>query len=162
MTQNGTKTYREQQILNATPAQQIVMLYDGAIGFCLKAKAAIGEGDIQERHNANRRAMEIVNYLLDILDIEKGGDVAKRLYLIYTGLIRKLMDVDFKNDPRVCDDVIENLRTLRTSWAELAATPEGQGNAAPHAGTPAARVGVMPPKILKFEPEDKEAYRPLS
>ena len=120
MQQQNAKTYREQQILNASPAEQVVMLYDGAIGFSLKAKAAIEEGRIEDRYNFNRRAMEVVNYLQEILNIEQGGDVAKRLYMIYAQLLRKMMDVDFKNDPRVCDEVVESLRTLRESWAQLA------------------------------------------
>lgn len=137
MSQDLAQKYRQQQILGASPAQQIVMLYDGAIAHCQKAKLAIAEGRIQDRHNANRRTMEIVGYLLDILDLEKGGDVAKRLYVIYNGLLRRLMDVDFKNDPRICDEVADNLKVLRDSWAEVArqgtapAQAPGQGAGGP-------------------------------
>lgn len=156
MMNDHARKYRQQQILNASPAQQVVMLYDGAIGFCMKAKAAIGEGNIQERHNANRRAMEIVNYLLEILDLEKGGDVARRLYMIYTQLIRKLMDVDFKNDPRICDDVAENLRTLRASWAEIA--QQGlQGGTAQAGGAP----GPEQAKVVRAGTDEKPEYKPF-
>lgn len=117
------KQYQTQQILNATPAQQVVMMYDGAIKFCLRAKEAIEAGNIQERHNANKRAMEIVSYLMDILDLEKGGDVALRLQQIYSFLLRRLLEVDFRNDPRVCDEVITHLRTLRASWEKIGKQP---------------------------------------
>lgn len=150
------KQYRQQQILNASPAQQVVMLYDGAIGFCMKAKAAIGEGKIQERHNANRRAMEILGYLMDILDLEKGGDVAKRLYVIYTQLIRKLMDVDFRNDGAICDEVADHLRILRQSWATLA--EQGVTNAVAVPATPQAH---DPAKVVRVESDDKATdYKP--
>ena len=114
--------YQAQQILNATPAQQVVMMYDGALKFCQKAKEAIENGDIQGRHNANKRAMEIISYMLDILDLEKGGDVARRLQVIYSFLIRRLMEVDFRNDPRICDEVMVHLRTLRASWDRIGQT----------------------------------------
>lgn len=124
--------YKNQQILNATPAQQVVMLYDGALKFCQQAKDSIAKGDIQGRHNANKRAMEVVSYMLDILDIEKGGDVARRLQLIYAFLLRRLLEVDFRNDPRICDEVMEHLRILRSSWEKI-----GQGEAAPKSAKPA-------------------------
>lgn len=116
---NLAQQYQQQQIVNASPAEQVVMLYDGAIKFCGMAKDAIGEGDIQKRHNYNKRAMEVVSYLLDILDHEKGGEVAKRLQLIYAFLLRRLLEVDFRNDPRVCDEVAEHLRILRASWQKI-------------------------------------------
>lgn len=123
--------YRTQQIVNASPAQQVVMMYDGAIKFTQQAKEAIEQGEIQARHNANKRAMEVVSYMMDILDMDKGGDVAKRLQLIYTFLLRRMLEIDFKNDPRICDEVTEHLRTLRASWEKIAKTegiPAGTGN----------------------------------
>lgn len=134
--------YKNQQILNATPAQQVVMLYDGALKFCQQAKEAIAKGDIQARHNANKRAMEIVSYMLDILDIEKGGDVARRLQLIYAFLLRRLLEVDFRNDPRICDEVAEHLRILRASWEKL-----GQGEAAKAAAKPGAPEEAAAPRV---------------
>ncbi|MBI1308832.1 MAG: flagellar export chaperone FliS [Proteobacteria bacterium] len=117
---NLTHEYLRRQIENATPAQQLVLLYDGAIKFVLRAREAIGQGDIEGRYKANRRAMEIVGYLLEILDMEKGGEVAARLQRIYTFVLKKLMEVDFKNDTASCDEVVEHLRTLRASWYQLA------------------------------------------
>lgn len=115
----NAKHYQTQQILNASPAEQVVMMYDGALKFCQQAKECIGNGDIQGRHNANKRAMEVVSYMLDILDLEKGGDVALRLQTIYAFLLRRLLEVDFRNDPRICDEVMTHLRTLRASWSKL-------------------------------------------
>lgn len=115
-----TQEYLRQQIDQASPAQQIVMLYDGAIKFMLQAKEAIGRNDIQGRHNANRRVIEIVSYLIEILDVDKGGEVGSQLQRIYTFLLRRLMDVDFKNDPQICDEILEHLRILRSSWDQLA------------------------------------------
>lgn len=121
-----TQQYLRQQIASASPAQQLVLLYDGAIKFTLLARDAIMRGDIQARHNANRRAMEIVSYLLEILDTRQGGEVAERLQRIYSHLLQRLLDVDFSNNPAVCDEVLEHLRTLRASWDQLAR----QGSAA--------------------------------
>lgn len=127
--------YQSQQILNASAAEQVVMLYDGAIKFCLKAKEAIAEGNIQNRHNNNKRAMEIVSYLQDILDPVQGGDIAKRLQIIYTFLLRRLLEVDFRNDPRICDEVIEHLKVLRGSWEQIANQDRMRGGASSGEGS---------------------------
>lgn len=120
------RQYLQQQILNASPAQQIVMLYDHAIKFSTKARDAIAAGDIQERHNNNRRSMEIVSYLLEILDVQKGGDVAVRLQKIYSFLLKKHMEVDFRNDARICEEIIGHLKTLRGSWDAIARNDRAQ------------------------------------
>ncbi len=117
--QQQARRYLEQQIQNASPAQQIVLLYDGAIKFCRQAKAAIAAGDIEARCKANQRSMEIVSYLMSILDTEKGGEVGVRLMRIYGFLLTKMLDIDIKNDAAAADAVIEHLSILRQSWHQL-------------------------------------------
>lgn len=117
--QQQARRYLEQQIQNASPAQQIVLLYDGAIKFCRQAKAAIEAGDIQARCQANQRSMEIVSYLMSILNTDKGGEVGERLMRIYGFLLGKMLDIDMKNDPAAADAVIEHLSILRRAWADL-------------------------------------------
>lgn len=135
------RQYQQQQILNASAAQQVVMLYDGAIKFTMRAREAIAAGNIAERHQNNRRAMEIVMYLADILDVSKGGELAARLQRIYAYLIRRFMDVDFKNDGAVCDDIIGHLQALRGSWQAIARSEARPApDAAPAAAGPKSAV----------------------
>ena len=114
------RQYLEKQIQNASPAQQIVMLYDGAIKFILQARQAIEAKDIQARCNANQRAMEIIAYLLQILDIEKGEEIAARLHRIYAHVFQLLMKIDIENSTAAADEAVEHLKMLRTAWKELA------------------------------------------
>lgn len=120
MNKNAAQHYKEQQILNATPAERIVLLYNGAIKFLLKAKEAIDEQNVQERFNNNKRASDIIFYLQDTLDMEKGGEIATNLHRIYGYMLRRLIDVDMKNDKEAIDDVIEKLRELNASWQKIA------------------------------------------
>lgn len=120
-----TNEYLKAQIDGASPAQQLVMLYDGAIRFMGQAKEAISRNDVQARYNSNRRALEIVSYLLEILDMEKGGEVAQRLQRIYSFLIKKIMEVDFKNSAEACEEIMGHLRILRSGWNGVAQKPAG-------------------------------------
>jgi flagellar protein FliS len=131
------RQYLGQQIQNATQVQQVIMLYDGAIRFLLKAKQAIEEKDVLARHNHNRRAISILAYLMDILDLDKGGDAAQSLMRIYGALMHQMLQIDFKNDPVVVDEVIAHFQTLRKNWEELArqeAQQKQQSGATPASG----------------------------
>lgn len=114
------QTYKEQQILSASPAERVVLLYNGAIKFLLIAKAAIEKGDIQERYTNNKKAIDIIIYLQSTLDMDKGAEIAQNLYRIYGYMLNRLVDVDVKNDTEAVDDVVEKLKQLNTSWIEIA------------------------------------------
>lgn len=132
MNKNAAKHYQEQQILNATPAERIVLLYNGAIKFLLQAKVAIEEGNIQERFNNNKRACDIIFHLQATLDMEKGGEIAQNLFSLYGYMLRRLVEVDMKNEVEPIDDVVGKLRQLNASWQKIASgevVPDASGGA---------------------------------
>ena len=77
------RAYREGAILSAPPERFVVMLYDGARRFLHQASAAMRAEQIELTHNKLRRAEDIIIYLKDTLDLEKGGEIAVRLQAIY-------------------------------------------------------------------------------
>src|SRR5690606_24778670 len=103
---------------------------------------AIERGDIEARFKANKRATEIVYHLYMTLDLDRGGEVAANLKQLYEFALRKLPEVDFKNDVQAAQDVIGLLEPLRRSWHELAqqnqATAPGATPRPPAAGYGAA------------------------
>lgn len=127
--------YLQRQLEQASPAQAMLLLLDGAMKFTLQAKDAILRRDIQGRYNANRRTIEIVTFLLSQQD-ERQGEAAVRLIRIFGGLLTQLIKIDFENDPALCDAVVANLRQLRQGFASLqpssnvVAAPSSSGNTA--------------------------------
>ncbi len=148
MSQSAFRKYLTQQIMSASAARLVAMLHDKAITSLQEAVAAIEEGDVQARHNANRKAIDVIAHLWSTLDLEQGGEIAANLGRIYDYMIRRLADVDFKQDPEAAREVIALLDPLRKSWYELteidvametsaaAAPPPSSQDDAP-AGTPA-------------------------
>ena len=122
---NIAQQYLRQQIEQAGPVEQVLMLYDGAMKFLLQAKGAIERGDIQARCNANRRAMEITAYLLDMVNPETGGAAGKSLFGIYSSILRRMMQIDFENSMAMCDELIANYRALRNGIAQGLAQQQG-------------------------------------
>ncbi len=108
-----------------SPAQQIVMLYEGAIRFLKEAEAAIAAGDIERRHNNVKKAFDIVNALQCCLDFEKGGEVARSLDRFYSYVLQRMTRIDLTNDPSICAELIGMLDQMRASWAAIAAGAAG-------------------------------------
>jgi len=130
--QDAAQKYRSQQIITASPAKVVAMLYDRAVRALHDAIAAIEAGDIESRWRHNNMAIEIVTQLAMHLDMERGGKIAENLDSLYRFALRRLPDVDLYNDPVPAREVIGILDPLRQSWHELAkqnaqipSSPEG-------------------------------------
>lgn len=138
--------YGAQSVMTASPCELVAKLYAAAITNLRKAITAIEEGNIEERWRANRKAFDIIEHLTLTLNEEEGGEIAKNLSQLYTHAMRRLMDVDLKNDPAPALEVIELLEPLYRSWRELAqqtVTPT-TGNAYPTAPRPAPAPSEAP------------------
>lgn len=117
---NAAKEYLERQVQNSSPAERVVLAYDGAIRFLMNARRAVEENNIETRFINNKKAADIISYLMETLDMEKGGEIAENLRRIYFYMLRRLVEVDVKNSVEPIDDVIGQLKGLRASWEKLA------------------------------------------
>ena len=118
------------------PAQQIVLLYEGAIRRVKEAQSAVLARRINERCRAVQKATAIIEGLQSCLDHERGGEIARNLDQIYTHVTFRLQRINLTDDPTICDEVIARLDQLRGAWAQLAAgtaPPAAKGRATPAA-----------------------------
>ena len=106
--------------MTASPAKLVSMLYDKVTLSLKEAIAAIEAGEVEARWRANARAMEILTHMWSTLDAEKGGEIAQNLESLFSFMLARLHEVDFRNDPEPAREVIELLEPLRISWRELA------------------------------------------
>ncbi len=120
MTESASRQYQTQQIMTASPAMLVFMLFDKAISSLNAAVRAIAANDVQERWRNNKRAVEIISHLQKTLNMELGGEVAENLNRLYDFMHKLLSTVDPNNDPKPAEDVIKLLEPLRESWRELA------------------------------------------
>ena len=102
-------------------ANMIAMLYDGAIGQLAHARAAILAGAIEERWRHVRKAVAIVEGLQGSLDHAAGGEVAALLDRFYDYVGMRLVQIDLRNDPGICDELMARLGEVRASWRAIAA-----------------------------------------
>tara|TARA_R110000787_G_scaffold8843_20_gene30366 strand:- start:30 stop:479 length:450 start_codon:yes stop_codon:yes gene_type:complete len=136
--------YLNQQVMTASPARLVSMLYDKAISSLKEAIAAIEAGEIEARWKANAKALEIISHMWSTLDLEKGGEIAENLSNLFSFMLQRLPEVDFRNDPEPAREVIVLLEPLRDAWRELAR--KEQGGSTPQTA-PQQTGGTPPPHI---------------
>jgi flagellar secretion chaperone FliS len=122
----------------AAPAQQIVMLYESAIVRLRQARAAIEEGRIEERFRLVERVRAIVDALHGCLDFDNGGEIAVLLDRFYAHVSARLLTINLRNDPSICDELAARLSEMRDAWANIA-------RSSGHDATAAARRPVRAP-----------------
>jgi flagellar protein FliS len=118
------QSYLENQVKNAHPLDQVIMLYNKAIS-CLKiAKKAIEEGlknpeNVKKKAENLGKATEIIAYLQGSLNMEKGGEIAKNLNLIYDILISELVKANLEDNIEIITKSIESLENLKKAWEDI-------------------------------------------
>jgi flagellar secretion chaperone FliS len=91
------------------PAQQIVLLYEGAIRRIKEARHAIEARRVNDRWLAVRKATAIIEGLQSCLDHGRGGEIAHNLDRIYSHVVLRLQRINLTDDPAICDEVIARL-----------------------------------------------------
>jgi len=121
--------YRRGDVLAASPAQLVVLLYDGARRFLRQAGAAMADGDVERAHTTLRHAERIIRHLDATLDYEQGA-LPQRLHAIYGFCLRHLDAARLEQDPDKLEEVGELLGELRDAWsqaaAEIASVPQAR------------------------------------
>lgn len=115
----GSMNYSYDEIMGASQSHLIVMLYREALVALKASLVAIERGNIEMRYKTSAKATNILAHLYLTLDLERGGDIAKNLGQIYKYLLRRLPDVNLKNDPQPALEGARLLESLLNSWENL-------------------------------------------
>jgi flagellar protein FliS len=119
MTYNkALESYNQMNLNVDRPEKLILMLYEGALRFAHFAKKAIKEGDIEKKVHYIVKVSNIFIELINILDYEKGGDIAYYLNGLYTHQLKLLAKANAENKEEYLDDVIRVLKGLIEAWKE--------------------------------------------
>lgn len=110
--------YQDQQIQTASSEQLLLMLYDGVIRFLMIAKNSLQSGDVTKAHKYLIKAQHIITEFMSTLDLEIGGDVAKRLYALYEYYYFQLVQANLQKNVKIIDEVLWHMRLLRQTWDE--------------------------------------------
>src|SRR4051812_42677556 len=100
MWNDGHAAYLESRVLSADPVELVNMLYQGCTLAVREARHFLAEGRIAERSREINTAFEILVELESSLDRKKGGDISRRLSLLYDYMRRRLLEANMQqSDP---------------------------------------------------------------
>jgi len=117
----GAHQYRQTQVLTTSGVQLIVLLYDSAIQSLELAREGMSQNNYQDQARFLGRAVAIVTELSNVLDFERGGDIAKSLFRLYDYMLAEILQANLRNNPHRLTGPLRCLNTLREAWREVAA-----------------------------------------
>jgi len=89
----------------------------------LAAKAA-ERGETAERHEHVSKVCRVLTGFQQALDVENGGQIADNLSSLYRFAIKRLVEFEIRNDPKIAHEVVSILMPLAAAWHELAEPSE--------------------------------------
>jgi flagellar secretion chaperone FliS len=110
--------YREAEVLSASPAQLVVIVYEHLLTNLRRARLLGGATEIAARSDALERARAALTELMVTLDHERGGDVAARLASLYGFMLGELTTLGVKPSPDRLDRLVALVSELRDAFAQ--------------------------------------------
>lgn len=112
--------YKAQAAATASPAQLVLMLYNGALAEVARAGRGLEQAppDIVDVHDCLTRAQAIVRELSLTLDRERGGVIAANLASLYGFCTERLVDANVRKDAEPLAAVTDVLTDLRDAWEQ--------------------------------------------
>ncbi len=118
MNMNPYQQYQQQSIMTASPAELLLLLYNGCIRFMKLAKQAIEDKNVQKSHDNLIKAQNIILELVNTLDMD--FEVSKSLMPLYEYIYWKLIRANVDKDAAIVDEALELVIELRDTWLEAA------------------------------------------
>jgi len=121
---NGINLYKKANVTTAGPQRLVVMCYEGAISNLKTAQEKYGAREYEAKAKAVQKVQDILALLVQSLDFEKGGEIARNLNALYTYMVRRIVEGDLKRDMKAFDEVISMLEELVSAWREIGAASQ--------------------------------------
>lgn len=117
--------YRQSSVQTSTPAQLVLMLYDGAIRFIRAGLDGLKRDDLEKTNINLGKAQTIVSELMSTLD--NNYEVSKNLYSLYEYTNFLLVEANIRKDTTKAEEAVGYLMELRETWLQASKIAAGQG-----------------------------------
>lgn len=116
--------YRQSSVQTSTPAQLLIMLFDGAIRFIRTGLDGLKNNDFEKTNLGLGKAQTIISELMSTLDFDY--EVSKELYSLYEYTNFLLVESNIRKDAAKAEEAIEYLTGLREMWLQASKIAAGQ------------------------------------
>ncbi len=121
---SGVQSYQqigvESAVMNASPHQLIVLLFDGAHSALVRARLFLEAGQMPEKGEALSKAINIIdNGLKAGLNMEVDSDLPGNLAALYDYMVRRLLQANLRNDVEAIVEVEGLLTNIADAWKQI-------------------------------------------
>ncbi|CAM7111005.1 flagellar export chaperone FliS [Leclercia adecarboxylata] len=121
---SGVQSYQqigvESAVMNASPHQLIVLLFDGAHSALVRARLFLEAGQLPEKGEALSKAINIIdNGLKAGLNMEVESDLPENLAALYDYMVRRLLHANLRNDAEAIVEVEVLLNNIADAWKQI-------------------------------------------
>jgi flagellar secretion chaperone FliS len=128
-------TYLRSAAQNATAVGLVIILYDLLTHDLELAITALADRDVERRTAEIKHSFLVLQQLEGSLDMEGGGEEAKRFSAFYSALRCKIMEAHIKASPEILRQQVELVVEVRQAWQQV--DP-------PNLGTVYSAAGMLP------------------
>ena len=125
---NAHSAYQTVQITTTDRGRLLLMMYEGAIKFLKQSRAGLEANDMTKFCRFLAKAQAIIAELMNTLDFEKGGTIARDLDRLYDFMLFYLTEANLHRDAKRITRVIGLIDTIYSAYKEII---EGQKQAEP-------------------------------
>jgi len=109
----------KQEVAEADPHKLTLMLMQGALENMAKAKGTIQRNQYESKGTFFSKAISIVQYLRDTIDLTVKSDVVDNLFSLYDYMIERLTDANIQHNENIVDEVMQLMLPIKSAWAEI-------------------------------------------
>lgn len=114
---NANDIYFRNRVLTATPAELVLLLYDGFIKFGNMSVKFINDKDYENANKYILKMEAIIDELSGTLD--RSYEVSKHFDNIYSYVSRRLIEANINKNSEILEECISHIRSLRETWTEV-------------------------------------------
>ncbi len=116
---NAHNAYQTIQVTTTDRGRLLLMMYEGAIKFLRQAKAGLDAYDMPKFCRFLSKGQAIIAELMNTLDFEKGGDIARDLDRLYDFMLFYLTEANLYRDGKRVTKTIGLLDTIYSAYKEI-------------------------------------------
>jgi flagellar protein FliS len=105
------------------PVKLIQLLMAKAVEQLTQARGHLERGEIAPKAEQLSRAVAIIDTLNGLVDLDKGGEIARNLRDLYDYATQRVTYANLKNDARALDEATNVIREIKAGWDGIAAQP---------------------------------------
>ena len=122
MSYTAQTAYRDMEVLSASPARLVVIVYDFLLVNLRRTDIAIETRKAELFSVSLGKSQDAIAELMGELDMERGGQIARELGALYGFFLSTLIDVARTKDRKLLARITAQVTELRDAFAEIAAT----------------------------------------